>query len=145
MRISAATYADKEDWLALRCALWPDEAALRDDLDEMLGDTRRYAAFIARNDRGEMVGFAEASLRHDYVNGCETSPVAFLEGIYVAPYHRRRGFARALVDAVASWAREKHFSEFASDALLDNVDSHRMHRALGFDETERVAYFRKVL
>jgi aminoglycoside 6'-N-acetyltransferase I len=36
-------------------------------------------------------------------------------------------------------------SELASDALIDNVDSHRMHATLGFQETERVVGFRKRL
>lgn len=31
------------------------------------------------------------------------------------------------------------------DALIDNVASHRMHAAVGFQETERVVYFRKYL
>jgi aminoglycoside 6'-N-acetyltransferase I len=29
--------------------------------------------------------------------------------------------------------------------LLDNSQSHAMHRAIGFSETERVIYFRKPL
>nr|WP_241823604.1 GNAT family N-acetyltransferase [Sphingomonas sp. Sph1(2015)] len=48
----------------------------------------------------------------------------------------------ALVAAVADWGRAQGCSEFASDAELENVDSHAMHRALGFVETERVVYFR---
>ena len=35
--------------------------------------------------------------------------------------------------------------ELASDALIDNAVSHGMHRRLGFEETERVVYFRKDL
>ena len=79
------------------------------------------------------------------MNGCETSPVGFLEGIYVDPAQRRQGMARALNAAAEQWARACGCSEFASDALLDNIDSHRMHAALGFAETERVVMFRKVL
>jgi aminoglycoside 6'-N-acetyltransferase I len=44
-----------------------------------------------------------------------------------------------------TWGRTQGCSEFASDALLENSDSHSMHRALGFEETERVVYFRKSL
>ena len=87
----------------------------------------------------------EATLRTDYVNGCETSPVAFLEGIYVEPGARRQGVARRLVEVVQQWARQMNCSEMASDALLQNTDSHGMHLGLGFEETERVVYFRKVL
>jgi len=94
---------------------------------------------------GGVVGFAEASIRRDYVNGCETSPVAFVEGLYVTPHHRHGGVARALVAAVERWAKAQGLRELASDAMLDNEQSHAMHRALGFSETERVVYFRKAL
>jgi aminoglycoside 6'-N-acetyltransferase I len=58
---------------------------------------------------------------------------------------RRRGVARALTQAAEAWTRTKGCSELASDALLDNEVSHRMHNALGFEETERVVYFHKAL
>lgn len=70
---------------------------------------------------------------------------AFLEGICVAPGFRGRGIARSLVAEAERWAAAQGCSEFASDAQLDNVSSHAMHRALGFEETERVVYFRKNL
>jgi aminoglycoside 6'-N-acetyltransferase I len=79
------------------------------------------------------------------VNGTESSPVAFLEGLYVAPAFRRQGIAALLVDQAQQWARERGCTELASDALLDNSASQEMHKALGFTETERVVYFRKPL
>lgn len=91
------------------------------------------------------VGFAEATLRHDYVNGCDTSPVLFLEGIYVRRESRLQGVARALCQAVAAWGRAAGCMEFASDALVDNLESHAFHAALGFVETERVIYFHRSL
>lgn len=138
--------ADIEDWLALRCALWPEGSAAehRAELEDILINGREVA-FIARDASGTPLGFTEAALRHDYVNGCDTSPVAFLEGIYVTPAQRRCGVAQKLCAAVEDWARATGCSEFASDAALDNLDSHAMHRALGFAETERVVYFRKPL
>jgi aminoglycoside 6'-N-acetyltransferase I len=84
-------------------------------------------------------------LRRDYVNGCETSPVAFLEGIYVPPDRRRGGAGRALIARAEQWARDRGCQEFASDALLANEASHRFHSGAGFEETERVVYFRKPL
>ncbi len=84
-------------------------------------------------------------MRRDYVNGCETSPVLFLEGIYVSPEYRQRGIARLLCEAIANWGREKGCTEFASDVLLENRDSQSFHTALGFDETERVIFYRKLL
>ncbi|HIV77033.1 MAG TPA: GNAT family N-acetyltransferase [Candidatus Sphingomonas excrementigallinarum] len=138
MIVTPAAPEHRERWQALRAALWGDEAG--DPADRPEGDGH----FVALVD-GRVVGFAEAAIRHDYVNGCDTSPVAFLEGLFVDPEYRNRGAARALVAAVADWGRAQGCSEFASDAEIDNVDSHAMHRALGFDETERVVYFRREL
>ena len=106
----------------------------------IVADPQRFAAFVAAAD-----GLAEAAIRTDYVNGATSSPVAFVEGLYVRPAARRRGLAKALVKAVEHWARERGCSELASDAPLDNLRSHAMHRGLGFEETERVVFFRKLL
>jgi aminoglycoside 6'-N-acetyltransferase I len=136
MHVVPASSADRGDWppCAARCGRTPKTATLR-----MLGEPARFIAFIAREANGDAIGFAEASLRHDYVNGCDTSPVGFLEGIYVVPIFRRRGVAASLVRAVEQWTLAQ------GAALIDNVGSHRMHAALGFQETERVVCFRKRL
>jgi len=141
MHVVPATSSDRGDWATLRRALWPD--AEDGDIARMLREPARFIAFIARETNGSAIGFAEASLRHDYVNGCDTSPVGFLEGIYVVPLFRRRGVATSLVHAVEQWSLVQGASELASDALIDNGNSHRMHAALGFQETERVVCFRK--
>ncbi len=132
-------------WVALRCALWPgeDHGAMAREAPGMLAQ-RDQLVLLARE--GDAVtAFAEAAMRRDYVNGCETSPVAFVEGIYVTPDARGRGVARALIAGVTQWAKDQGVTELASDALLDNEASHAMHKALGFCETERVVYFRKGL
>ena len=65
------------------------------------------SAFFIKFDDDKPVGFAEAGLRFDYVEGTDSSPVGYLEGIYVLPEYRRRGFARALVDECEKWAKSK--------------------------------------
>lgn len=131
----------------LRAGLWPDEdeAGHLEEARDALDHADRAAAFLAFDADGAAIGFAEASLRHDYVNGTDDSPVGFLEGLYVAPAARRRGVGAALVAAVERWTRERGCAELASDAALDNADSHAAHAAYGFEETERVVYFRKLL
>jgi aminoglycoside 6'-N-acetyltransferase I len=91
------------------------------------------------------MGFAEVAVRGDFVNGCEHRPALFLEGIYVRPEHRGRGVARALCDAAGDWGLAQGCREFASDVYIDDHDSLAAHRGLGFEETERVVYFRKLL
>jgi aminoglycoside 6'-N-acetyltransferase I len=144
--VTVASKADATDWLAMRNSLWPggrDEEHAA-DIARLLADPGDTLNLIARID-GVAAGFAEAALRHDYVNGCETSPVAFLEGIYTSPEFRNRGVARELVKAIEAWALRHGCTEFASDAAPENFASHAMHNALGFSETQRVVYFRKVI
>ncbi|WP_369695934.1 aminoglycoside 6'-N-acetyltransferase [Phenylobacterium aquaticum] len=145
MQTRPAQTDDLDALTALRLALFPDHAAAwhRHELETLIARSD-YGVFVSVAATG-LVGFAEVALRRDYVNGCDTSPVAFLEGIYVAPDHRRDGAARALITAVEVWGRVQGCSELASDADLANLDSQRMHAAVGFEETERVVYFRKAL
>jgi aminoglycoside 6'-N-acetyltransferase I len=105
----------------------------------------RNAAFLVFLPNRQCVAFAEAAIRHDYVNGCKSTPVGFLEGIFVEPTQRRKGIARALCAAVEDWSVLQGCSEFASDADLRNTMSHLMHGALSFTKTERVVFFRKSL
>jgi aminoglycoside 6'-N-acetyltransferase I len=138
---------DVEAWAALRHQLWPelDVEGHRVEIREALTEPDRLVAFLCLDAAGRAVALAEASIRSDYVNGCETSSVAFLEGIIVDPAVRRQGAAALLVAAVSDWARRQGLSELASDAELHNTVSHAMHAALGFEETERVVYFRRPL
>lgn len=139
--------AHQPGWLALRQALWPEGSA-EEHLAEMaslVATPTRYAQFIALSPQQQPLGFAEAAVRHDYVNGTDSSPVAFLEGIYVAPEARRQGVAAALVQAVVAWAPTVGCRELASDTALHNHVSRALHRALGFEQTEEVVYFRRSL
>jgi len=131
-------------WIALRGQLWPhiSAAAHGDDVKQMLAASNGYAGFLALAG-DHAAGFAEATIRRDYVNGCDTGPVVFLEGIFVVSEYRRRGVARSVIAAVETWGREMGCTELASDAALDNLESHATHRATGFEETERVVFFRK--
>ena len=114
MIVAVATEADAVDWSQMRHRLWPSTSLPRHtaDIAAALEKPAGILNLIARTDAGISAGFAEASLRHDYVNGCKTSPVAFLEGIYVEPHFRGQGIARLLVDGIQSWARHNGCSEF---------------------------------
>ncbi len=141
-----ASSAADAGWAALRASLWTDvsDAVHRTEMAAIVDRPERYAAFLI-DIGGRTVAFAEASLRAEYVNGTSSSPVVFLEGLSVAPDVWRRGHARRLVDAVAEWGRGLGCRELASDAHVDNTAGILAHRAVGFEETERVVYFRKVL
>ena len=138
---------EQPGWLDFRLALWPDASAEdhRGYMAISLAQPERFLQLMMYDEHRQPVGFIEGSIRTDYVNGTETSPVGFVEGVYVAPAWRRKGVARQLFAAIGDWAQARGCRELASDALLDNETSQRAHRALGFEETERVVYFAKKL
>lgn len=147
MDITSTVNPDDADWLTLRSEFIPEEplAAQRAFLRRFLKDSFAFQAFVARDPREGPLGFAEVSVRTDFVNGCHHRPVLFLEGLYTRPEHRGRGVARALCEAAGQWGREQGCREFASDVYIDDDQSLAAHRRLGFEETERVVYFRKPL
>jgi aminoglycoside 6'-N-acetyltransferase I len=141
--VTACRSIDQPGWLSLRQQLWP-HSTREEHLAEMssfLAARKRFAQFMDYDDAGVPLGFIEISLRTDYVNGTESSPVAFLEGTFVVPEARKSGVARRLVTEAEHWAKFMGCKEFASDAPIANTSSHAMHLALGFAETERVVFF----
>lgn len=138
---------DQPGWLDFRLALWTDASAEehRAYMAIILAQPEWFLGLMMYDENRTPVGFIEGSIRTDYVNGTESSPVGFVEGVYVKPEWRRKGVARQLYAAIGDWARARGCHELASDALLDNVASQRAHVALGFRETERVVYFTRKL
>ena len=91
------------------------------------------------------IGFAQCQLRQDYVEGTETSPVGYLEGVYVESDYRKQGYGRALVNTCENWAKNKGCTEFASDCELHNTDGLAFHLRSGFIEANRIICFTKRL
>ncbi|MGN0432409.1 MAG: aminoglycoside 6'-N-acetyltransferase [Lachnospiraceae bacterium] len=100
--------------------------------------------FIALLD-GCAMGFAQCGLRHDYVEGTDTSPVGYLEGIFVTEEYRNRGVAKDMLKACQEWAKEQGCTEFASDCELVNEGSLKFHLKMGFEEANRIICFTKKL
>jgi aminoglycoside 6'-N-acetyltransferase I len=146
--VRAATPADKQDWLRMRRALWPEDAgdSHAREIDEFFAGRLNMPleVLLASDEKGNAVGFAELSIR-PYAEDCETDRVAYLEGWYVEPHARRQGVGRALVVAAERWAKAQGCTEFGSDALIDNHASAAAHRAVGFTETVQIRCFRKTL
>ncbi|SHM17322.1 aminoglycoside 6'-N-acetyltransferase I [Anaerosporobacter mobilis DSM 15930] len=91
------------------------------------------------------VAVAQCRLRKDYVEGTCSSPVGYLEGIYVEQEYRKQGIAKLLCKECENWAKEKGCEEFASDCELSNETSLKFHLRIGFDEVNRIICFTKKL
>lgn len=137
--------ADWAEWLRMSHALFPAEsdASLTSGMRDFRA-RRDAEVFVVDRGDGRLAGFIEAGSR-PYADGCETSPVGYVEAWFIDEDVRRRGWGRDLLAAAEDWARAQGYSEMASDALIDNVVSHQAHEAAGYAEVERLVVFRKEL
>jgi len=144
-QIRRATADDKPEWLRMRQGLWPEAPIeyLDYDLDEILADDQQ-AVFVAAGADGSLVAFIEAGMR-SHVEGCETSPVGYIEAWYVDEHVRGQKLGREMVRVAENWAREKGMAEMASDTWLENEVSIAAHLKMGYYEAERLVHFVKRL
>jgi aminoglycoside 6'-N-acetyltransferase I len=133
--------ADYVEWGRLRTALWPDQT-----MADMAAWLARADAvtLVAERAAGALCGFAEVGARA-FADGCDTQPVAYLEGWYVDADVRHHGIGAALLSRVEAWARKRGYRELASDTELGNRVSRRVHERLGFTEVDRAVRYRKWL
>lgn len=143
MNIIKAIKEDAESVTSLALMLWPDHSfqELYDDFYKMFDDDNCALFLVRQNDT--YIGFAQCQLRFDYVEGTDTSPVGYLEGIYILNDYRHMGVGRKLVTECERWSKTKGCSEFASDVEMGNLDSYHFHIKLGFREENRVICFAK--
>ena len=128
----------------MRAALYGDDPSLKPEIEDYFVGTSPIRAVYIADENGTPVGFMELGTR-PYAEGCLTSPVAYVEGLFVMPERRLQGVARLLIAEAETWARAQGLTELASDALIDNEGSIAMHKALGFAEVERIVCLRKSL
>lgn len=145
MKIREYRDTDWPEWLRMSVALFPEYPA-----EELAGGMRESRArtdlevYVAERRDGSLAAFVEVGTR-PYADGCETSPVGYIEAWYVDPDVRRQGVGQALLAAAEHWARSRGYREMASDARIDNLVSHAAHRRAGYGEVDRVVQFRKAL
>ena len=141
--IKRAKVEDAEILAALAIQMWTehDSEDMAEEFRELVMN-EEAVCFIKYEDE-KPIGFAQCQLRYDYVEGTESSPVGYLEGILIVDRYRRKGYAAELLAECEKWAKEKGCTEFASDCELANEESLKFHMALGFEEANRIICFRK--
>lgn len=135
MHVRAFDPRDQAELERLARLMFPDES-------DALGSHVTW--FVVDRGDGRLGGYIEAGTRN-YAEGCDSSPVAYIEAWYVDEELRGQGWGGRLVAAVERWARDKGLRELASGALLDNLPSIAAHKHLGFTEVERQVHFAKRL
>ena len=129
---------NEREWAGLCAALWPGDSVASWMQKRNAGESPYEYLYV---DGHEAVAFISLALRHDYVEGTDSSPVGYVEGVYVKPGHRGRGIAKELVEFAKKWALERGCTELASDCELSNADSRAFHGSVGFREANVIVCF----
>lgn len=147
MHIRDGVPADAEAWKALRDALWPDNAhANAAEISEFFAGTSNdiLKVFVAEAEDASVAGFIELNLRN-FAEGSRRRFVPYVEAWFVRDTARRQGLGHALMQRAEIWACDMGFTELASDTEVWNTRSIALHKAMGFDEVDRVVCFLKRL
>jgi len=95
---------------------------------------RDAARILVAEDDDRILGYAYATLEerdwNDLLDACGK-----LNDLYVDAAARRRGVARALVDATFAWFRERKAPRVVLLSAWQNADAHAFFEALGFRRT----------
>ena len=146
MKIRRVSAKDKSQWIRMRSALWPEY--LEDhpvEIDQYFVHADEHiATFVCEAEDGNLHGFLEVGTR-PYAEGCQSSPVGYIEGWWVDPEYRGQKLGTALVKVAEQWASNLGLTEMASDTGLANELSRNAHQALGYSEVDRLVCFRKSL
>lgn len=143
--IKKAGNNDLETLAKLAILMWQNHSIteLINEFSEIIENGK--SVFFLKYEYDVPVGFAQCQLRNDYVEGTKTSPVGYLEGIFVKEQCRHKGYAKELLVECEAWAKENGCSEFASDCEIHNIDSFHFHQAMNFIEANRIICFTKAL
>lgn len=149
--VREAVSEDRAQLAKMRHSLWPDSSIDEhtEELKGILGSEKSGTlpgiVLVAEDQNGQLTGFLEAGLR-SHADGCDTaSPVGFVEGWFVREQRRNQGTGKALLKAAEAWARAQGCLEMASNTQIENLDSQKVHQALGFEIANRCVHFRKSL
>lgn len=134
---------DLADLTRLAVLLWPTLSA--DELVEQWQQKllSKKLQFFIKYEEDNPVGFAQVSLRYDFVEGASSSPVAYLEGLYIKDKFRHKGYAKELIDTCIKWARDNKCTEIASSSLLQDSNSQIFHKSIGFNQVCQKVHFIK--
>lgn len=141
--IKQATDTDSITLAELAVQMWNSHTVSELEADFSKIISSETAVCFIKYLENKPIGFAQCGLRSDYVEGTESSPVGYLEGVFVIEKYRNKGYAKELLITCEKWAKDKGCNEFASDCELDNTNSFKFHMAMGFEEANRVICFRK--
>lgn len=135
-----------DEFLIMSSDLWKEDynkEEITSFFIESCNSQKNRILFYVKN--GQIAAFIYLSIRVDYVEGSNSSPTGYIEGIYVKPEFRKSGIAGKLLSEGEKWVKEKGCKQIGSDAYLDNKGSFDFHLSVGFKDAGKLVTFIKDL
>jgi aminoglycoside 6'-N-acetyltransferase I len=145
MSIVEIVSTNLKELTALTLMLWK-ECDYTEELEnsKAILKSKQETAFLLEKQQ-QYIGFILLSMRTDYVEGTRSTPVAYIEGLFIIPKQRKRGYAQMLVDKGEQWGKNMGCLEYASDTKINNHISIQFHQQCGFKEAKRIVCFSKAI
>ena len=140
-RVTATDVPDLLPLLRAYCDFYevaPTDEALLAVSRALIADPEREGVqLIARDERGEAVGFATAYWSWDTLNATR---IGIMHDLFVTPAARGRGIAVALIDACLHECRGHGAARLAWQTARDNARAQRVYERVGATREEWVDY-----
>lgn len=138
LQIIKASNENIDQLTEMGLALWPnnDYELMKNEFVYIIGHLNNRV-YLAKSDE-DYIGFIHMSIRSGFVEGADTSPVGYVEGIYVREDFRKKGVAKELYDAGVQWAKSKKCTQIGADIGLDNDMCPDFYIKMGFNEVNRI-------
>ncbi len=129
-------------WKAMRCDLYEalDDGFHDREMSQVHSSDVWYCRFIV-DQLDNPIGMVELSLRN-IVDGCLSSPVPYLEGLYLMSGYRNKGVGQQVMQLLIQWCMDNGHKEFATDTEITNHRAQQFYERLGFAEVDRVVGYK---
>lgn len=101
-----------------------------------------FNCYVAENSNEKAIGFIEVSLRN-IVDGVLGGPVGYIEGLYLEPDFRSKGYGEALISQAIEWFKSKGCKQIATDTEIDNISAQMYFEKLGFNRKWTIVQYLK--
>ena len=138
VKIIRASNENLQQLTELALALWSNNKKdlIKSDFVYIIGHLNNRV-LLAKWDE-EYIGFIHLSIRSGFVEGADTTPVGYVEGIYVKPDFRRKGVAKELYHAGLEWLKSKKCTQISGDIWINDNMCPDFYVGMGFKEVNRI-------
>ena len=138
--INIATRDNACEVANLAIQMWEDNSieGLTEEFIELIEkeDAQIFIKFV----QDKAVGFAQCQLRYDYVEGTESSPVGYLEGIFLEKEYRGKGYATECLNYAKRIAQNENAYKMMLLTGSKKESTLNFYKNAGYNSTDKQAF-----